>query len=232
MTESENKAIIIRGTARSLQANTIPRINTLLLRKKDSASSFQKNKQKLDIEFARVHDEMTRLQNLYGGILKDCTKAKEKLDESYQKPKGIDYMSGYARKGLWVHLCSFRCSWKNCHTLKIACLIISSASFSQERLIYLHSNPYNMTQLYLQKVKEGHSLFIYLFIFLIPVGQKDWNKFKERFDHVSRKLHMNHNEYMLLICALNERQKHKETSLIPHLLESIQDIEERYIIPW
>ena len=64
------------------------------------------------------------------------------------------------------------------------------------------------------------------------LGQKEWPKLKERFDLVSRKLHMNHNEYLLSIQALNEHNKHKETHLTPHLLDAVEDVEKRFLIPW
>lgn len=89
MTESENKAITILNASRTLLSNTIPKINTLIQKKKGSATTFQKNKQKLAVEFSRVEDEKNRLEILYKGILKECIKAKEKLDESYEKPKGL-----------------------------------------------------------------------------------------------------------------------------------------------
>ena len=78
---------------------------------------------------------------------------------------------------------------------------------------------------------QNMALFDKMIIILFK-GKKDWQKSKDRFDQVSRKLHMNHNEYFLSLRLLNEHQNHKVLHLMPHLLDSIQDLENHYLNLW
>jgi len=150
MTESENKAITILNTAKMLTQKTVPRIRNLITRKEEISNTFEKSRSFNERDFSRNVDEVNRLLHLYKDGLKEASKWREKLDESYQKNK----------------------------------------------------------------------------------GGKDWSKLKDRFDRSSRKLHMNHNEYFLSISCVNKHQTHYYKNIIPHLLTSIQNVEERFINPW
>ena len=61
---------------------------------------------------------------------------------------------------------------------------------------------------------------------------KEWKKAKDRFDKSSRKLHTNHNDYVLAISSANEYQKTHIASVVPYLLDSMQDIQENYVSLW
>ena len=88
MTESENKAITISNTAKMLSQQTLPRIKTLFIRKKEVSEKFKINRTRLERDFNRSSDEVNRLCNTYKEAVKDVTKSREKLDEAYNRNKG------------------------------------------------------------------------------------------------------------------------------------------------
>ena len=51
----------------------------------------------------------------------------------------------------------------------------------------------------------------------------------ERFQKALRKLHLNHNEYILLLCEASEFERDMRTVLLPGLLEHQQSIQETMI---
>lgn len=150
MNESENKAITMLSMTKLLNQQIVPRIKTLIARRKEVLENFKSCRVRIEKDFNWSSEEVTRLQNTYKNALRQSSRWKNKIDESYQKAK----------------------------------------------------------------------------------GQRDWHKSKERLDHASRSLHMNHNEYFLSLAALNKHQKYHNEELIPHLLDSMQDVQQRLVQPW
>lgn len=55
---------------------------------------------------------------------------------------------------------------------------------------------------------------------------------RDKYQKACRKLHLTHNEYVLLLCEAAECEKDYRTVLLPRLLEHQQSIQEQFITAW
>ena len=60
-------------------------------------------------------------------------------------------------------------------------------------------------------------------------GDKEWKKSKERLDKSCLKLHTTHNDYILAIRVANEHQLQYNGTVVPYMLDSMQELLEGYI---
>ena len=76
----------------------------------------------------------------------------------------------------------------------------------------------------------NNSLILLLFYFFTPVGKsKDLEKAKDKYKKAVLKLHKTHNEYVLSLKAATLHQEHYRTSILPRLLECLQQSQESQI---
>lgn len=55
---------------------------------------------------------------------------------------------------------------------------------------------------------------------------------RDKYQKGCRKLHLTHNEYVLLLCEATEFEKDFRTVLLPGLLEHQQSVQENFIQAW
>ncbi|XP_044761728.1 tyrosine-protein kinase Fer isoform X1 [Coccinella septempunctata] len=63
-------------------------------------------------------------------------------------------------------------------------------------------------------------------------GGKKLDEVRDKYQKACRKLHLTHNEYVLLLCEAVEFEKDFRTVLLPGLLERQQNIQEDFILIW
>lgn len=71
----------------------------------------------------------------------------------------------------------------------------------------------------------------YLYI-LAGRGGRKLDDVRDKYQKACRKLHLAHNEYVLLISEASEVETDFRTILVPGLLEHQQSIQEEFIIVW
>lgn len=74
------------------------------------------------------------------------------------------------------------------------------------------------------------SLCYYLFI--AGRGGKKLDDVRDKYQKACRKLHLTHNEYVLLLCEAVEFEKDFRTVLLPGLLEHQQSVQDTFILAW
>lgn len=74
----------------------------------------------------------------------------------------------------------------------------------------------------------------HLNVFLPPAGRggRKLDDVRDKYQKACRKLHLAHNEYVLLISEAIEVEKDFRTILLPGLLEHQQSIQENFIADW
>ncbi|KAK4881692.1 hypothetical protein RN001_005011 [Aquatica leii] len=63
-------------------------------------------------------------------------------------------------------------------------------------------------------------------------GGRKLDEVRDKYQKACRKLHLTHNEYVLLLCEATEFEKDFRTVLLPGLLEYQQSVQEGYILAW
>nr|CAD7263389.1 unnamed protein product [Timema shepardi] len=63
-------------------------------------------------------------------------------------------------------------------------------------------------------------------------GSRRLDDVRDRVQKACRKLHLTHNEYVLLLCEAVEYEKDFRTVLLPGLLEYQQAMQEAFILAW
>lgn len=61
---------------------------------------------------------------------------------------------------------------------------------------------------------------------------KEWEKAKDKFVKTTMKLHQNHNDYILALETANCHQQIFYGSLVPGLLNTLQDLQEDFVSEW
>ena len=61
---------------------------------------------------------------------------------------------------------------------------------------------------------------------------KDWEKGKDKYVKMSLKLHQNHNDYVLALKSANCHQEYYNNVIIPKLLNSLEHLQEQYVMEW
>lgn len=71
-------------------------------------------------------------------------------------------------------------------------------------------------------------------IVFIPAGRggRKLDDVRDKYQKACRKLHLAHNEYVLLINEASEVESDFRTILLPGLLEHQQSIQEEFIVVW
>lgn len=70
------------------------------------------------------------------------------------------------------------------------------------------------------------------FYFLAGRGGRKLDDVRDKYQKACRKLHLAHNEYVLLISEASEVETDFRTILLPGLLEHQQSVQEEFIIVW
>ena len=60
-------------------------------------------------------------------------------------------------------------------------------------------------------------------------GDKEWRKMKEKLDKTCLKLHATHNDYVLSVRVANAHQSYFHDTIVPYLLNSMQNLQEGYV---
>lgn len=78
------------------------------------------------------------------------------------------------------------------------------------------------------------NVFIYYFFFIISAGRggRKLDDVRDKYQKACRKLHLTHNEYVLLLCEAAEYERDYRTVLLPGLLEHQQSVQETFIQTW
>lgn len=63
-------------------------------------------------------------------------------------------------------------------------------------------------------------------------GGRKLDEVRDKYQKACRKLHLTHNEYVLLLCEASEFEKDFRTVLLPGLLEYQQSLQEAFILTW
>ncbi|KAJ8956770.1 hypothetical protein NQ314_006644 [Rhamnusium bicolor] len=63
-------------------------------------------------------------------------------------------------------------------------------------------------------------------------GGRKLDDVRDKYQKACRKLHLTHNEYVLLLCEAVEFEKDFRTVLLPGLLEHQQSLQEAFISTW
>jgi tyrosine-protein kinase Fer len=63
-------------------------------------------------------------------------------------------------------------------------------------------------------------------------GGRKLDEVRDKYQKACRKLHLTHNEYVLLLCEASEFEKDFRTVLLPGLLEHQQSLQEAFILAW
>lgn len=72
----------------------------------------------------------------------------------------------------------------------------------------------------------------YIFFFAAGRGGRKLDDVRDKYQKACRKLHLTHNEYVLLLCEAAEFEKDFRTVLLPGLLEHQQSVQEAFILAW
>ncbi|XP_048580997.1 tyrosine-protein kinase Fer isoform X2 [Nematostella vectensis] len=64
------------------------------------------------------------------------------------------------------------------------------------------------------------------------MNAKEWDKSKDKFIKMALKLHQNHNDYVLSLVSANCHQEFYHNSVVPTMLEHLQELQESYINEW
>lgn len=78
-------------------------------------------------------------------------------------------------------------------------------------------------------IESKHSNFVYD---IAGRGGRKLDDVRDKYQKACRKLHLAHNEYVLLISEASEVETDFRTILLPGLLEHQQSIQEEFIIVW
>lgn len=63
-------------------------------------------------------------------------------------------------------------------------------------------------------------------------GGRKLDDVRDKYQKACRKLHLAHNEYVLLISEASEIETDSRTILLPGLLEHQQTVQEEYVVVW
>lgn len=72
----------------------------------------------------------------------------------------------------------------------------------------------------------------FYFRFLAGRGGRKLDDVRDKYQKACRKLHLAHNEYVLLINEASEVESDFRTVLLPGLLEHQQSIQEEFVVVW
>lgn len=77
-------------------------------------------------------------------------------------------------------------------------------------------------------------ILFYIDLNLISAGRggRKLDDVRDKYQKACRKLHLTHNEYVLLLCEAVEFEKDFRTVLLPGLLEYQQSLQEGFIYTW
>nr|CAD7456375.1 unnamed protein product [Timema tahoe] len=87
-------------------------------------------------------------------------------------------------------------------------------------------------QKYLESYKQMRAKFEEQFVIKLGRGSRRLDDVRDRVQKACRKLHLTHNEYVLLLCEAVEYEKDFRTVLLPGLLEYQQAMQEAFILAW
>ncbi|XP_065170799.1 tyrosine-protein kinase Fer isoform X1 [Atheta coriaria] len=86
-------------------------------------------------------------------------------------------------------------------------------------------------QKYLEVYKQMRSRFEEHYVKSGRGGRK-LDEVRDKYQKACRKLHLTHNEYVLLLCEASEFEKDFRTVLLPGLLEHQQSVQENFVAAW
>lgn len=113
---------------------------------------------------------------------------------------------------------------------------IMTTSHMGEQLTFLFfSNIHAKLRVKFLNSSHFSSIFIYTKLILSNVAGRGGRKLddvRDKYQKACRKLHLAHNEYVLLISEAIEVEKDFRTILLPGLLEHQQSIQENFIADW
>lgn len=75
-------------------------------------------------------------------------------------------------------------------------------------------------------------IIVCFFFFLAGRGGRKLDDVRDKYQKACRKLHLTHNEYVLLLCEAVEFEKDFRTVLLPGLLEHQQSVQEYFVSAW
>lgn len=71
-----------------------------------------------------------------------------------------------------------------------------------------------------------------LFYIIAGRGGRKLDEVRDKYQKACRKLHLTHNEYVLLLCEAAEYERDYRTVLLPGLLEHQQAVQETFVQTW
>jgi tyrosine-protein kinase Fer len=75
--------------------------------------------------------------------------------------------------------------------------------------------------------------FVLTFVFVTAGrGGRKLDDVRDKYQKACRKLHLTHNEYVLLLCEAAEYERDFRTVLLPGLLDHQQAVQEALIVSW
>ena len=63
-------------------------------------------------------------------------------------------------------------------------------------------------------------------------GGRKLDDVRDKYQKACRKLHLTHNEYVLLLCEAAEYERDFRTGLLPGLLDHQQAVQEAFVLSW
>ena len=91
-----------------------------------------------------------------------------------------------------------------------------------------------LSKLYRENVKDSESARMNYEKVLLKnkMQSKEFEKAKDKFVKTTMKLHQNHNDYILALETANCHQQVFYGSIIPGLLNALQDLQEEFVAEW
>nr|CAH7731928.1 unnamed protein product [Callosobruchus chinensis] len=243
MEEMDNTAKLIRQNADSMESKCLDALNSLYTEKRKARKLYQEEHSRILQQF--THADFDLLISLIGPrISKQITNYRECILAEMRLAITLRFLATGDSYSSLMYL--FRVSRPLiCKIIPEVCECIIEALKEHVKLSDEVSRKKSEYQKYLELYKlarykfEEHYLFICevntdICLFIIPAGRggRKLDEVRDKYQKACRKLHLTHNEYVLLLCEAVEFEKDFRTVLLPGLLEHQQSLQEAFISTW